>query len=213
MNKKSAVLLLAFTFLISVIVFYSCSKSTAASKQETVQSLQDELYNSAEYTNFITATNDIIATLSVEGIRSADTKSSSALIGNKESFTKDEMKAILGKLNVNDAVYMKSEEAMNLAVNGFQTKYNLSNQQNALVWQQTIAAHKESFKASPQFPDIRGFIDCVITSVQEFAVTTAVCLALRKIPIIGQKLYMICETDAINNLIANLTGCLDYILP
>lgn len=211
MNKRLSALLAITCMLTAGIFFYSCTKSGSLSKQESMQNLQEQLYQSDEYANFVAATNRITASLTVAGIQSADINSAAALMNNKESFTKEELAAILSKLHVNDAVYMQSHQAMLQAVKGFQAKHHISNNENALVWEQVIQAHKESFKAPSALPDIQGFIDCVVASVQEFAVTTAVCLALRDIPIIGEELYRICETEAINNLISNLTGCLDYL--
>lgn len=212
MHKRLYALLIAFAILSTGIIFYSCSK-TEVSKQQSVESLQQDLYKSADYNSFVSAVNNIVASLSINSIKNADTKTASALIGNKENFSTTEMNAILSKLNVNADVYTQSLKDMYTAVKNFQAKHNLSDNENSLIWQQTIMMHKESFSKQIWFPDIQGFIDCVITSVQEFAATTAVCLALRQIPIIGEKLYEACETEAINLLISNLTGCLDYILP
>lgn len=211
MFKKLSALSAITIALFTGIIFYSCTKSESLSKQEAMQNLQEQLYQSDEYASFVTATNNITASLTIDKIKTADTKSASTLIGNKESFTQTELKTILQKLNVNDAVYIKSHEAMLQAVKGFQAKHHISNEENALIWEQTIRSHKESFKTPSFLPDIQGFIDCVVSSVQEFAVTTAVCLALRDIPIIGERLYQICETEAINTLISNLTGCLSYL--
>lgn len=212
MNKKLSKFLIVFAFLSIGIIFYSCSK-TEVSQQQSAQNLQEELFSSTEYASFVSATNNIVASLSIQGIKSADLKTSSSLIGNRESFTKTEIFAILKKLQVNPDVYIKSHMDMSNAVKSFQKKYHLADNENALIWEQTILKHKESFKTQIWFPDIQGFIDCGIASIQEFAATTAVCLALREIPIIGEELYQVCETEAINNLISNLTECLDFILP
>ncbi len=202
-----------FTLLISfsLLMFNSCSKTDMKSVNNSAsdQNLSQTLYNSSEYASYVAATNNIISSIDFNKLQAANTESARAATpSNKEYLTKSEVQKILNTLPIKQDIYLTNREVLVNSIQSFQKKYHLTNEQSASLWNNVINSHSESFKPSFDFPIITGIINCVTDAATTFAATTAVCLALRQIPFIGEKLFRICETEAINTLTDSLLGCI-----
>ena len=200
-------ILLSIVIYGSVFMVNSCSKSDLKQSNGCSVSpdLSKTLYNSSEFSSYVTATNNILSSMNLQTVSSSDNKSAP----NKEYFTKAEMQAFLKSVHVNENVYFQNRQVMAQAIESFQRNHHLTNEQSASLWNNVINTHSESFRNnSLSLPNIPAIIDCAISAGTTFAATTAVCLALREIPIIGEELFRICEEEAINTLIDSLLGCI-----
>ncbi len=195
-------LVLSATFAIS-----SCSKQNANPEVKlTPEALQSRLLSSPEYASYIQASNNITEAVDVMRLQS-----SSKTAGNytKEFYTQREVVQIVQSLPINSETYFKNREVMLNAVKSFQQRFKISNEELANTWYTVIVNNPSSFKSSkPSLPNIPGIIDCITNAGTTFAATTVICLALREIPFIGEALYRACEMEAIDNLIADLRGCI-----
>ncbi len=197
-------LILAATFTIS-----SCSKQDVKpSLKLAPDELQAALLISPEYANFIQASNNITASVDVTRLQ---TTSKQPVTYNKEFYTKREVVQIIQSLPINSETYFKNRELMLNAVKSFQQRFQINNEESANTWYTVIVNNPSSFKSSkPSLPNIPGTIECLKDAGTTFAATTVICLALREIPFIGEMLYRACEMEAIDNLIADLRGCIQF---
>lgn len=201
--------LISNLLVLSVIVFTfftSCSKSDVKTTSST--DLATSLQQSSEFSEYVTATNTIVSSINLKAINKKDVLRASSIYKSDASLTKNQFTQVLNLLHVNADVYFKQRIVMSDAIKSFQSKHSISNEQNAFLWKTVIAKNSSLFTVKNDASPIGEFITCITDAATTFAETTAICLALRKIPIIGEHLYEVCEREAVTTLIDNLTDCI-----
>ncbi len=212
---KRNVLFFAATIACTAMLFFAaCTKNSAT--QTSLQSglapatdLSAALQQSAEFSAFVAATNNIIGAVDFKAINQKDARSA-RVSSEKPELNKQEFTAVLLLQHITPGVYFTNSSIQQKAIKDFQAKYGITNEQNAALWQSVIMKNKSLFTVNSkvQLPDVGGIIDCLTETATTFAATTAICLALREIPIIGEQLFRACETDAVNTLIEDAIACI-----
>ena len=163
--------------------------------------LESELLNSCEFTNYVHATNAMVALMQDP----ANTAPFSGITEcNYGAYTREEATAFLsfttetGKLLGNMA--MQAD-----AVKSFAVKYKLDPASNAALWHKVTAAHRSFFNhAEPGGVSDQAAV--VSETVQAFIRETVDCLALRDYPRSDTELYLSCQVTAVLNAAGTLTG-------
>lgn len=201
-------------FAIALIFFVACTKSDISSTGDKIalveqNDLSADLLKSSEFSNFVKATNSIVQAVDFGALNKKDAGAVDNFVNSKQQLTRQDFTHFLELQHINPSVYFINSDLQKKSIKDFQAKYKLSNEQNAALWQTVILNHHELFTVDArfEFPNINELLTCLTNTATEFAATTAVCLALREIPIIGEQLYEACETEAIDALIDNLLGC------
>ena len=191
---------------VSVTTITSCSKSDL--KTTASADLATSLAQSSQFSEFVASANCIMNSINYKEINRSDLKKAAGLYAAQGTFTTEEFTQVLNLLHIDAKEYIRVKPIMSDAIKSFQSKYNLSNEDNAAVWRYVIEKNSALFKVNNEnIAGINEFIACIQDAGTTFAATTAICLALREIPIIGEKLFEDCEKTAVTNLIDDLLGC------
>lgn len=195
--------------LLSVCIYSACAVLLGCSKADlqqpgnetaasgggttalTGKSLESALFNSCEFTNYVHATNSMVALMQ-------DPANAIPLSGiaecNYGAYTREEATALLS-FTKETGTLLGNMAMQTDAVKSFGYKYKLDAKSNAALWHKVANAHLDFFTNAATTDGQTN--NRTSSAVQVFIRETIDCLALRDFPASGEELYLSCQVSAV----------------